>query len=81
MEESFRLGRVAGIRVEVNWSVLLIAWLLTWSLATVVLPQRGTGPPARSLVGPRSRRALELVDDSAMPASGPGCSDRAGCVL
>ena len=43
MEESFRLGRVAGIRVGVNWSVLLIVWLLAWSLATVVLPQRAPG--------------------------------------
>jgi Zn-dependent protease len=37
------LGRVAGFPVAVNWSVLVIAWLLTWSLATGGLPDGAQG--------------------------------------
>lgn len=33
MDESIRLGRIAGIRVGANWSVLVIFWLIAWSLA------------------------------------------------
>ncbi len=39
MEENLSLGRIAGIRVGINWSVLVIFWLITWSLATEVFPQ------------------------------------------
>ena len=35
MRETFRLGRIAGIPIGVNWSVLLIVALFAWSLATV----------------------------------------------
>jgi Zn-dependent protease/predicted transcriptional regulator len=35
---AFRLGRVAGVTVDVNWTVLVIVWLLMWSLASYVLP-------------------------------------------
>ena len=38
MNETFRLGRIAGIPVGVNWSVLVVLWLLAWSLATGYLP-------------------------------------------
>ena len=48
MEESFRLGRIAGIRVGVNWSVLVIFWLISWSLAGAVLPQQAPGRPPGS---------------------------------
>jgi len=37
------LGRVAGIRVGVHWSVIAIWWLLTWSLSTELLPQQAPG--------------------------------------
>lgn len=38
MEESIRLGRIAGVSIGLNWSVLLVAWLLSWSLASHRLP-------------------------------------------
>ncbi len=34
MEETFRIGRFAGIRVGVNWSVLVVFWLIVWGLAS-----------------------------------------------
>jgi Zn-dependent protease len=45
-EESFRLGRIGGIRVGVNWSVLVVFWLISWSLAAVVLPRQAPGRPS-----------------------------------
>jgi Zn-dependent protease/CBS domain-containing protein len=33
MDESLSLGRIAGIRVGVNWSVLVVYWLIAISLA------------------------------------------------
>lgn len=38
-----RLGRLAGFPVALHWSVLVIAWLLTWSLATGGLPHGAPG--------------------------------------
>lgn len=43
MTDSIRLGRVAGISVGVHWSVLVIAWLLGWSLASSFLPGEAPG--------------------------------------
>lgn len=40
MNSTFRLGRIFGVRVGVNWSVLIIAWLLAWGLATTTLPEQ-----------------------------------------
>lgn len=53
MNESFRLGRIAGIDVGVNWSVLVIVWLLAWSLAVGYLPtaEPGYRPVEYWLVG------------------------------
>ncbi|MBX6750797.1 MAG: site-2 protease family protein [Micromonosporaceae bacterium] len=45
MRQSVRLGRVAGIDIGANWSALVIAALLGYLLAAVVLP---TGAPGRS---------------------------------
>ena len=42
-QDEIRLGRVAGFPVAMNWSVLIIAWLLTWSLATGALPHGAPG--------------------------------------
>ena len=33
MEESVRLGRIAGIPIGLNWSLLVVFWLITWGLA------------------------------------------------
>lgn len=40
---SFRLGTILGIPVGVNWTVLLIAWLIAFSLAGQVLPAQVPG--------------------------------------
>ena len=32
------LGRIRGIEVRIHWSVAVVAWLLTWSLASNVFP-------------------------------------------
>ncbi len=38
MDQNIRLGRIAGVPVGINWSILVIFWLLTWELAVLVLP-------------------------------------------
>lgn len=43
MNETFRIGRVRGIPIGVNWSVLVILWLLAWSLAAGYLPAAEPG--------------------------------------
>jgi Zn-dependent protease len=43
MSSSLRLGRVAGIEIGVNWSWLVIAALLVWSLAEAVFPDTNPG--------------------------------------
>ena len=43
MESSFRLGRIAGIEIGVNWSWLVVFALITWSLASGVFPDQDPG--------------------------------------
>lgn len=43
MGEDIKLGRVAGFPLAMNWSVLVIGWLLTWSLATGSFPHEAPG--------------------------------------
>ena len=43
MRESWSLGRVAGIRVGMNWSLLVVVWLISWSLAGSLLPEIAPG--------------------------------------
>lgn len=43
MDESLRLGRIAGVRVGINWSVLAIFWLIAWGLAADRLPAQYPG--------------------------------------
>lgn len=38
MGQNIRLGKIAGIPIEANWSVLVIFFLFTWELAALVLP-------------------------------------------
>ena len=38
MNQNVRLGRIAGIPVGVNWSIVVIFFLLAWELADLVLP-------------------------------------------
>ncbi|MET7402280.1 site-2 protease family protein [Dactylosporangium sp. NPDC005572] len=45
MTSSFRLGRVAGVEVGVNWSVLIVFVLLAWLLAAGRLPAGYPGRP------------------------------------
>ncbi len=46
MEPDIRLGRVAGIPVGVNWTVVLIAALVVWELSDLVLPAYVADRPA-----------------------------------
>jgi len=43
VESSFRLGRVVGVEVGVNWSWLVVFALITWSLAAGVFPDQDPG--------------------------------------
>ena len=43
MDENIRLGRIAGIRVGANWSVLVVFWLVAWGMATGRLPNDHPG--------------------------------------
>jgi Zn-dependent protease/CBS domain-containing protein len=43
MNESFPLGRIAGIKVGVHWSLFVIAGLVAWGLADTMLPDVAPG--------------------------------------
>jgi Zn-dependent protease len=43
MNPSFTIGRIAGIRIGVNWSWLIVFFLIVWSLASVVFPAQNPG--------------------------------------
>jgi Zn-dependent protease/CBS domain-containing protein len=40
MHPSLTLGRVAGIRISINWSWLVVFALITWTLASAVFPSQ-----------------------------------------
>jgi Zn-dependent protease/CBS domain-containing protein len=42
--DAIPMGRIAGFPIRVNWSVLVILWLFTWSLAST-LPRTAPGYP------------------------------------
>jgi Zn-dependent protease/CBS domain-containing protein len=46
MNENLSLGRIAGIHVGLNWSLLVVGALITWSLATGLLPSAAPGQSA-----------------------------------
>jgi Zn-dependent protease len=43
MDENVSLGEIAGIHVGFNWSLLVVAALIAWSLATSFLPSAAPG--------------------------------------
>jgi Zn-dependent protease/CBS domain-containing protein len=43
VNSSFELGRIAGIRIGVNWSWLVVFALIVWSLASAVFPGQNEG--------------------------------------
>src|SRR6202011_3759944 len=43
MNENLSLGRIAGIQVGLNWSLLVVAALIAWSIATGILPAAAPG--------------------------------------
>lgn len=46
MREDIRFGRIAGITVGANWSLVLVVALITWIVATGVLPAGEVDHPA-----------------------------------
>lgn len=42
MDDGIPLGKVAGFPLNIHWSVLVILWLFTWSLAAT-LPDMAPG--------------------------------------
>jgi Zn-dependent protease/CBS domain-containing protein len=53
MNENLSLGRIAGIHVGLNWSLLVVAALIAWSIATGLLPAAvpGQTPTAYWIAG------------------------------
>lgn len=43
MNEQVRIGRIFGIEVGFNWSLLVIFWLVAWTLASGYLPRAAPG--------------------------------------
>ncbi|MGH3142988.1 MAG: site-2 protease family protein [Gaiellales bacterium] len=43
MNPTIQLGRIAGIRISVNWSWLIVFALIVWSLAAAVFPSQNPG--------------------------------------
>ena len=62
------LGRIAGFPVNVNWSVLVILWLFTWSLAST-LPAAAAGYSTTGLLDGRRVRRHGVARVVARPTS------------
>jgi Zn-dependent protease/CBS domain-containing protein len=43
VNEGFRLGRLAGIPIAIHWSWLVVAVLITWTLAASIFPDQNPG--------------------------------------
>lgn len=43
VHSSIELGRIAGIRIGINWSWLVVFALITWTLASAVFPDQNPG--------------------------------------
>ncbi len=46
MKDSFRIGRLLGIEITANWSLLVTVALIAWSLAAAILPANSPDQPA-----------------------------------
>ena len=44
MNSGFEIGRIAGIRISIHWSWLVVFVLITWTLADSVFPDQNPGP-------------------------------------
>lgn len=49
--ESLHIGRFLGVDVGVNWSMLLVFWLISWSLADGLFPAAAEGGSAAAYWG------------------------------
>jgi Zn-dependent protease/CBS domain-containing protein len=58
VNSSFELGRVAGIRIGVNWSWLVVFALIVWSLASAVFPNQNEGLSDGTYIGMAIAAAL-----------------------
>src|SRR5260370_391887 len=77
MNENVSLGRIAGIHVGFNWSLLVIAALIAWSLAVGLLPTAAPGQTSGAqagitFVGPLTSLLLGVVFSLASVAFGGG---------
>ena len=45
MSQGLTIGRIAGVRVGVHWSWLIVFVLIAWTLAVAVFPERNPGLP------------------------------------
>jgi Zn-dependent protease len=43
MGDSFQLGRIAGVRIGLNWSWLVVFALIVWTLAANIFPHHNPG--------------------------------------
>jgi len=50
MTPTFRLGRIAGVEIGVNWTWLIVVVLVAWSLADGVFPETNPGLANRTYV-------------------------------
>ncbi|MFJ8666218.1 hypothetical protein [Streptomyces sp. NPDC093600] len=61
VEATLPLGRIVGVRVALNWSVVVIFWLVTVSLAEGRLSHAYPGYPTGTYWGPGSAVAVVFV--------------------
>jgi Zn-dependent protease/predicted transcriptional regulator len=51
VQDSISLGRIAGIRIGINWSWLVVFALIVWTLATGIFPSQNPGLSDGTYVG------------------------------
>jgi Zn-dependent protease len=51
MNDTFRLGRIAGIPIGLNWTWLVVFALFVWSLAAAVFPSTNPGLATATYIG------------------------------